>query len=183
MRWSLRRLLLDGLVVRTMGVIVSGLIVIFELALPWHLITVPPEVRQRGEVASDKPRQLWRRDDVSLDFITQKPLFSASRQPWLPPVPLKVLLKPPPTSPSIDWRVGYKLEGIVVSSISQSALVLLPDGLHTRTLKVNDILNGWRVTEIRTDEVRFIANGVRHELTFQNLTAVMSSGTQNTRMP
>ncbi len=79
----------------------------------------------------------------------ERPLFSPSRRPPPPPQPALVAAVLPPTpQPVVSAAPDLRLVGIVAGTDAAMAMVRRTGEGRSRTLRVGDIVDGWRVSEI-----------------------------------
>ena len=115
------------------------------LAPPVTAATVAPAPQQ------DRPEDGYLASPLDadwLDEIVERPLFSASRRPFSPPEEKPAAKAEPKAEP-----LAFTLAGTLLSGESRVALLAHPtDGLLR--LRQGQEVDGWRVDEIREDEVR-----------------------------
>jgi hypothetical protein len=105
--------------------------------------------------------------DVAYPAIAQLPLFSTTRRPWQPPPRPVAPQGPAATQPPPAARQppqNYTLVGTVVSDGVRVAL--LRTGTRTLSLPEGGQLDGWTLRDVRSDGLRFEADGATFDLAF-----------------
>lgn len=86
----------------------------------------------------------------AVEEIAARPLFSADRQPYVPPAPSAQ------EAPAPDRRaLPLELAGIFLSGADRAALVQA-SGQPPEWLRPGDLIDGWRIEEIKQDQVQLI---------------------------
>jgi hypothetical protein len=94
-----------------------------------------------------------------------RPLFRKSRRPFDPskvplvqPTPAPVVAMPQPEAPA-PQTMQLSVKGIVLSGSAQLALVASPELPDGQWLAKGSEINGWRIMEIRNEEVSIASAG------------------------
>jgi hypothetical protein len=88
--------------------------------------------------------------DDAVDEIAARPLFSAGRQPYVAPEP-SAEEAPAPDRPALP----LELAGTFLSGADRAALVQV-SGKPPEWLRPGDLIDGWRIEEIKQDQVQLI---------------------------
>jgi hypothetical protein len=91
--------------------------------------------------------------DDAVDQIAARPLFSAGRQPYVAPSPIAEEA-PAPALPTLP----LELAGTFLSGADRAALVQV-SGQAPEWLRPGDLIDGWRIDEIKQDQVQLIKDG------------------------
>jgi hypothetical protein len=92
--------------------------------------------------------------DDAVDEIAARPLFSAGRQPYVAPSPSVEEVAPAPVQPALP----LELAGTYLSGADRAALVQV-SGRAPEWLRPGDLIDGWRIDEIRQDQVQLTKDG------------------------
>ncbi len=134
----------------TMAAALSGVIMLqvnsdISLALP---VTAAPAERPPDEESSATDVIAGDLSTDVLAMIVERPLFSWSRRPYLPPEADVVTEAPPEAR-----ELSVKLAGTMLAGSSRLALFTHPSKGLLRLRQGQDV-DGWRIVDIRDDEVR-----------------------------
>lgn len=120
-------------------------IIVLELSSPFApqvtaaLPSAPlPEFAPPPDLFDPPPRHLFAE-------IAARPLFSASRRPFVPESDTDDSLQ--------DERIAIELVGTLLTEAGRAAL-LQPQGQNARWLRAGERIAGWRVETIQRDQVR-----------------------------
>ena len=109
--------------------------------------------------------------------IAERPLFSRSRRPFVPPQPV-VVEQPPPEPQPVAAEPQITLQGVMISGRTRHALILAGGEPAPRWLSEGDSVTGWKIKEIGTNGVRLIAEGQTRKV---NLYVEKSAASDNQR--
>jgi hypothetical protein len=94
--------------------------------------------------------------------ITERPLFSRARRPFVPPQPI---VEPPPPEPQpIAAELQITLQGIMINSEMRHALILAGGESAPRWFRQGDSIGGWEITGIDSNSIRLAAEGQRRSV-------------------
>ncbi len=157
----LRSFLLTGLLL----VMASALLAL--LAGEWLYLkkqrTQP--ARKEPAAAAPLPEAGLLPDDFALPELNQyeqfvsRPLFMESRRPGQPPA----AEPPPPPPPETPPPISLKLMGVLSMPTGRMALIADDKGKYKR-MRLNDVLDGWQIAEIKPDRARMEQSGFKEEL-------------------
>lgn len=119
----------------------------FPLA-PTVTATPPPAARMLEPVAG--PTEPSLPGDHAVHEITARPLFSAGREPYVAPVTISA--KEPPAAPD-QPALPLELAGTFLSGSDRAALAQV-SGHAPEWLRPGELIDGWRIEEIKQDRVR-----------------------------
>lgn len=102
---------------------------------------------------------------ASYPAILDRPLFSPTRQRWVPE-PAEPVRTPPPPAPSILRE--YVLLGIVAGNGASVAVLKPPRGDKAIRLAEGEAIDGWVLREIGAERLRFQSDSGTFELSFPN---------------
>jgi len=94
------------------------------------------------------PVELRLPGDDAIDEIAARPVFSADRLPYVAPAP-SVEVGPAPNQPALP----LELAGIYLSGAGRAALMQV-SGETPEWLRPGDLIDGWRIAEIKQDQVQ-----------------------------
>lgn len=149
-----------------------GLVAIAAFAL-WQVMTMPIADPLSGASPAPLPAQAVEGQEQppaaptsnTYPAILARPLFYPSRLPWSPP--------PPPPAPEPEPVVqappaldGYAFVGAVVSGDNRTALVRPVNENRTVLLSQGQEFEGWTLTEITQEKLRFTAGSAEYEMIF-----------------
>ncbi len=117
-----------------------------SLALP--VTAAPVDMRPDDEEERDTDVMDDHLTTGVLEMIVERPLFSWSRRPYSPPVDDVVA----ETAPEVQ-ELSVKLAGTMLAGSSRLALFTHPSKGLLRLRQGQDV-DGWRIVDIRDDEVR-----------------------------
>lgn len=100
------------------------------------------------------------RELSSLEAVIQRPLFSPSRRPWMPPASTV-------NTESVGALDTFELVGVVISDSVRRALIRPPDGARTLSLAEGDRLDGWRLNRVDEQAAHFVADGMTFRMRFR----------------
>jgi type II secretory pathway component PulC len=108
-------------------------------------------------------------DDAAVEQIAARPLFSASRQPYLaPPAPVEEAAEP--SRPSLP----LELAGTYLTENDQAALLLVSGGSPT-WLRKGQLIEGWQIEDIGQDRVELRKDGRQQVLQLREDIAVLKT--------
>jgi hypothetical protein len=96
------------------------------------------------------------------DNIMRRPLFSRSRQAMEMAAPAVQVETPAPAIATVD--LNLVLRGVFMDGIQTKAFLTTPDNPVGTWVAVNDDIAGWRLAEVRPNEVVVEARGERQTL-------------------
>jgi hypothetical protein len=88
--------------------------------------------------------------DHAVDEIAARPLFSAERRPYVAPPPRRAKQPAPPPD---QTALPLELAGTYLSGADSAALVQV-SGRAPEWLRPGDLIDGWRIDEIKQDQVQ-----------------------------
>jgi hypothetical protein len=124
-------------------------IVVYQLFHSFPLapiVTAAPPAAPNLEHVATPPEPRIPRDDA-VDKIAARPLFSAGRRPYVPPPPPR--RQASPDQPALP----FELAGTYLSG-AKSAALLQVSGRAPEWLRPGDLIEGWRIDEIKQDRVQ-----------------------------
>ncbi len=155
-----------------------GLILAAELLLlrpqPPEIVIRPPASNGLNLASISPPLELGLGAQAEYQVLEQRPLFIEGRRPLAPPPPpARPPPPPPPPPPPKSPPPQLDLRGIVLINNERIALLGRPaerDG-STR-LQQGDVLQGWTVTEVRSEEVVLQSGGDQTRIPLRRFSAV-----------
>jgi hypothetical protein len=127
-------------------------IVVYQLFHSFPLaptVTAAPPAAPILERVATPPEPRVPRDDA-VDDIAARPLFSAERRPYVaPPPPRARQAALAPDQPALP----LELAGTYLSGANRAALVQI-SGRAPEWLRPGDLIDGWRIDEIKQDQVQ-----------------------------
>lgn len=105
-----------------------------------------PEIPERGPVSFEPP------DPEAFEVIGERPLFSPSRRPFVPPAADEPAAGPdePPPEPLLA-----ELIGVVLTADQRAAMVQEEGASSPRRVAVGQSVAGWRVVEVEPSRAVF----------------------------
>jgi hypothetical protein len=127
-------------------------IVVYQLFHSFPLaptVTAAPPAAPILERVATPPEPRIPRDDA-VDKIAARPLFSAERRPYVAaPPPRATQTAPAPDQPALP----LELAGTYLSGANSAALLQV-SGRAPEWLRPGDLIEGWRIDEIKQDQVQ-----------------------------
>jgi hypothetical protein len=127
-------------------------IVVYQLFHSFPLaptVTAAPPAAPILERVATPPEPRIPRDDA-VDNIAARPLFSAERRPYVaPPPPRARQAAPAPDQAALP----FELAGTYLSGADSAALVQA-SGRAPEWLRPGDLIEGWRIDQIKQDQVQ-----------------------------
>ena len=153
----LRRAFLLGLIVLTAFIAIAPIVAIVSLEIAIAGQSAPGS-RGGGTLTGREGQGV-----VSYDNILQRPLFSRSRQAVALAAPQPVVDTPaPPARAMLDPSVA--LRGVFMSGERAKAFLTSSDNPVGLWIGVNEQWSGWRLAEIKPNEIVLEAEGERQTL-------------------
>lgn len=144
---------------RGLAILAAALAAVAQLALPIRLPV--PEAAGAAAPAAALPAASRSPTAASYPAIAEHPLFSPSREPYIPP---------PPPAPSAAAQASalhdYRLLGTVVEGNTRVALLKPPDNRKTIRAVPGQVVAGWTLSEITPDTLEFANGAERFALHF-----------------
>jgi hypothetical protein len=122
-------------------------IVVYQLFRSFPLapiVTAAPPAAPILEQVAALPQPRVPRDDA-VEEITARPLFSAERRPYVAPPPR-------PANPAAP-ALPLELAGTYLSRTDSAALIQV-SGRAPEWLRPGDLIDGWRIDEVKQDQVQ-----------------------------
>ncbi|MBR0994306.1 hypothetical protein JQ580_26645 [Bradyrhizobium japonicum] len=153
----IRRALLLGLVVLTAFTAIAPIVLIVSLEIAIAGQSAPGS-RGGGSLAGREGQGVG-----NYEHILQRPLFSRSRQAVAPAVPQQIVDKPaPPARAMLDPSVA--LRGVFMSGERAKAFLTSSDDPVGVWIALNEQWSGWRLSEVKPNEIVLEAEGERQTL-------------------
>lgn len=144
---------------RGLAVLAAGLAAAALLATPVRLPVREPAAAPAPAASSVAPAP--RQPAASYRAIAAHPLFSPTREPYVPPP------APAPANAAADSPLhDYRLLGTVVEGNTRIALLKPPSGGKTIRAVPGQIVAGWTLREITPDTLEFANGAERFALHF-----------------
>ena len=105
-----------------------------------------------------------------LSVTRTRPLFSATRKPFVPPLPPTTVAVPKTTAAPAK-RYAFALSAVIITDTVPLALVLNPATGATERLRVGDTILGWAVAEIAADSMTLTQSEERETIALRNFDA------------
>jgi hypothetical protein len=97
----------------------------------------------------------------ALRDTTQRPLFETDRRPVVVPVVMAPPVSAPVASPRVEPRVDFQLAGIVAGGANPTVLIKRAGGGSSLRVHKGDVIDGWTVDVISTDQVTVRRDGTK----------------------
>ncbi len=146
---------------RSLAVLAAAIAVVAQLAMPVRL-PAPDPLAATQPAASLRARPAAARPATRYPAIAEHPLFSPTRQPYVPP-------KAPPVTVAARAPLrDYLLLGTVVEGNTRIALIKPPGRHGTIRAVPGQTIAGWKLREIMPDALEFENGAARFALHFSN---------------
>ncbi len=152
----LRRAVLSGLLLLTGAALALPLVAIIALEIS---VAAHSMLGSGGAVDSQAANGA---PFGQFDNIMRRPLFSRSRQAMEMAAPAVQVETPAPAAATFD--LNLVLRGVFMDGIQTKAFLTTPDNPVGTWVAVNDDIAGWRLAEVRPNEVVVEARGERQTL-------------------
>jgi hypothetical protein len=156
---------------RTAGLLLLGGSVAALALANWWVLTLEPGGSSAAGVppasltasASSAARPLGERPLSDFAEIVARPLFTASRRPYVPPEPTPVRAEPAPAEPNRP-PPNVRLIGVVIDAGKKRALLRTPEQPRGRWVEEGETVEGWQVLSVQADAAILALGPGTHEL-------------------
>jgi general secretion pathway protein N len=156
---------------RTVGLLFLGAMVAALGLANWWVLTFEPGASS-AESASlanltatvvPTARPLAERSLSEFGEIVGRPLFTATRRPYVPADPVPVRAEPAPAEPRRP-PPNVRLIGIVIDAGKKRALLRTPEQPRGRWVEEGETIDGWQVRRVMADAAILALGPGTHEL-------------------
>jgi hypothetical protein len=95
--------------------------------------------------------------------IVRRPLFTATRRPYVPAEPTQRAAEPAPAVPTRP-PPNVRLSGVVIDAGKKRALLRTPEQPRGRWVEEGDTIDGWLLRSVEADAAIVALGGETHEL-------------------
>jgi general secretion pathway protein N len=155
----------------TVGLLLLGAVVVALGLANWWVLTVEPGASSAESVslanltatAAPTARPLAERSLSDFGEIVGRPLFTATRRPYVPADPVPVRAEPAAAEPRRP-PPNVRLIGIVIDAGKKRALLRTPGQPRGRWVEEGETIDGWQVRRVLTDAAILALGPGTHEL-------------------
>jgi hypothetical protein len=155
-----------------------GALCLVLIAAAWRIASLQPSLPQiaaqppgTGAQATIEPISFAAFE--SFAAATARPLFAATRRPYVPPPPplpppqpVAAPAPPPPPAPAAPPLPALTLVGVTFAEGQRFALVVVNGEPAARVVAQGRQLEGWTLSEIRPDRITLRHGDTEHEIRF-----------------